>query len=243
MTRLVVGLVLGALVAGGCARDNGSETIQSTDVPGGSPASVAPDVTTSASTPTSTSTTTESTTTDSTTGPVTTTTGPVTATTEALSSTTSTAVCDETFGVDRVSENFPQLLSGLVGRDIRTGAHPCFERVVIELQGPGDLPGYRVEYVPDPVRLSPSDLIVEIAGDATLVVSLGAWMSNTEGEGYAGPRQIVPTNVQHIAELRLIENFEGMSMWAIGLDEQRGFRVSTLLEPPRIVVDIAIPSP
>ena len=159
MTRLVVGLVLGALVAGGCAHDNGSETIQSTDVPGGSPASVAPDVTTSASTPTSTSTTTESTTTDSTTGPVTTTTGPVTATTEALSSTTSTVVCDETFGVDRVSENFPQLLSGLVGRDIRTGAHPCFERVVIELQGPGDLPGYRVEYVPDPVRLSPSDLI------------------------------------------------------------------------------------
>jgi hypothetical protein len=234
VTRLVVGIVLGALVAAGCSSDDGSETIESTGVPVGSVTSVASDVPTSAPTAAaSTSTTTD---------PVTTTTDAVRPTTEALSSTTPAAACDDTFSVDRVSENFPQQLSGLVGRDIRTGAHPCFERVVIELQGTGDFPGYRVEYVPDPVRLSPSDLIAQIEGDATLVVSVGAWMSNTEGEGYAGPQQIVPTNVQHIVELRLIENFEGMSMWAIGLDEQRGFRVSTLLEPPRIVVDVAIPS-
>jgi hypothetical protein len=163
-------------------------------------------------------------------------------TTQALSPTTAAEACADTFGTDSVSENFPQLLSGLVGRDVRTGAHTCFERVVIELQGTGDFPGYRVEYVPDPVRLSPSDLTVEIAGAATLVVSLGAWMSNTEGDGYAGPQQILPTNVQHIVELHMIENFEGMSMWAIGIDEQRGFRVSTLVEPPRIVVDIATPN-
>jgi len=229
--RVVIGIALALLVTEGCADDSDSEATEPTNVAGDTATSVVTDA-------------------PSTAAPATTTTPPATiattepvGTTETLSPTTAAEVCaDDTFGIDSVSENFPQQLSGLVGREVRTGAHPCFERVVIELQGTGDLPGYRVEYVPDPVRLSPSDLTVEIAGDATLVVSIGAWMSNTEGEGYTGPQQILPTNVQQIAELRMIENFEGMSMWAIGLDQQRGFRVSTLLEPPRIVVDIATPS-
>ncbi|MGE5209677.1 MAG: hypothetical protein ACM3MM_00340, partial [Acidobacteriota bacterium] len=59
------------------------------------------------------------------------------------------------------------------------------------------------------------------------------------GEGYDGPDQIIPTNVEHIEELRLIENFEGMHQWAIGLDRERPFSVSTLSDPPRIVIDIA----
>jgi hypothetical protein len=135
--------------------------------------------------------------------------------------------------------NFPDTLSGLIGRDIRTGAHPCVERVVLELQGTGTFPGYRVEYVDDPVKLSPSDLEVDISGDATLVLSVGAWMTTMEGDGYDGPARIEPTNVEHIRELRLIENFEGMHQWAIGLDRQRPFEVTTLTDPPRIVIDIA----
>ena len=111
--------------------------------------------------------------------------------------------------------------------------------MVLELQGSGDLPGYRVEYVDDPVKLSPSDLDVDISGDATLVLSVGAWMTAMDGDGYAGPDDIVPMNVEHIRELRLIENFEGMHQWAIGLDERRSFEVTTLADPPRIVIDIA----
>jgi hypothetical protein len=130
-------------------------------------------------------------------------------------------------------------MSSLVGREIRTGTHPCFERVVLELQGDGAMPGYRVQYVDDPVRLSPSDLDVDIAGDATLVLSVAAWMTTMEGEGYDGPDQIVPTNVELIEELRLIENFEGMHQWAIGLDRVRPFSVTTLSDPARIVIDIA----
>lgn len=130
-------------------------------------------------------------------------------------------------------------MSSLIGRDIRTGAHPCVERVVVELQGDGDLPGYRVRYVDDPIRLSPSDLEVDIAGDATLVLSVAAWMTTMEGEGYVGPTRIIPDNVDSIEELRLIENFEGMHQWAIGLDRRRPFSVTTLVDPPRIVVDIA----
>lgn len=139
--------------------------------------------------------------------------------------------------------DFPQRLSSLVGHDIRTGAQPCFERVVVEFEGEGELPGYRVEYVDDPVHLSPSDQTVDIAGDATLVLAAGAWMTTMEGDGYQGPQQLEPTNVQHIRELRLIENFEGMHQWAIGLDQRRAFEVSTLTDPPRIVIDVFAPAP
>ncbi len=130
-------------------------------------------------------------------------------------------------------------MSGMVGNDIRTGAHECFERVVIEFAGQGDPPGVRVEYVDDPVLLSPSDETVEIDGDATLVISVAAWMPSMDSGGYSGPRQFVPTNVSHILEVRQIENFEGMSAWAVGLDNERDFSAYFLESPARIVVDIA----
>lgn len=146
--------------------------------------------------------------------------------------------CQGPTGTDPISVDFPNTMSSLVGREVRTGSHECFERVVLELQGEGAMPGYRVQYVDDPVTLSPSDLEVDIAGAATLVLSVGAWMTTMEGDGYQGPDQIDPTNVTAIQELRLIENFEGMHQWAIGLDRVRPFSVTTLSGPPRIVVDI-----
>ncbi|WP_448811812.1 AMIN-like domain-containing (lipo)protein [Agromyces bauzanensis] len=140
-----------------------------------------------------------------------------------------------------VEDGFPQRLSSLVGLEIRTGSHPpCFERVVIEFAGSGDLPGYRVEYRADPIIDSPRGEPVEVAGDATLVISAGAWMPNPEGDGYDGPRELVPVNVETILELKQIENFEGMTAWAIGLDRERPFTVETLENPSRLVVDISL---
>jgi hypothetical protein len=63
-------------------------------------------------------------------------------------------------------------------------------------------------------------------------------MQNPEGQGYSGPTDIVPTNVSHILELRMIENFEGMSSWAIGLDAELPMTVTTLDDPPRLVIDL-----
>ena len=130
-------------------------------------------------------------------------------------------------------------MSGMVGADIRTGRHPCFERIVIELAGPGTFPGWTVGYRDDPQQLDPSDQRVDIAGEATLVVRMGMWMPEPGGSGYSGPTQLVPDNVSHIVELRQLENFEGMTAWAIGLDAVRDFEVAFLDSPPRIVVDIA----
>ena len=148
--------------------------------------------------------------------------------------------CEAPAGRDTFDDGYPNRMSSMVGSDIRTGAHPCFERVVIELAGSGDMPGVRVEYVDDPVLLSPSDQTVDIDGDATLVISVAAWMPSMEREGYAGPTDFHPTNVSLIEEVRQIENFEGLTAWAIGLGDERDFEVGYLDAPPRIVVDIAI---
>ena len=111
---------------------------------------------------------------------------------------------------------------------------------MIEFAGTGDLPGYRVEYRPDPIIDSPRGEPVEVAGDATLVISAGSWMPNPDGDGYDGPRELVPDNVGTIVELQQIENFEGMTAWAVGLDRERAFTVTTLRNPSRLVVDIAL---
>lgn len=148
--------------------------------------------------------------------------------------------CPSLGDTSSTNDGFPGRMSSLVGREIRTGGHDCFERVVLELQGTGDLPGYFVRYEPDPILDDPSGFPVDIAGEATLVVSFGSWFIDPEGNGYTGPQEIRPTNVVNILELELIENNEGQSSWAIGLDRQRDFAVSTLTDPVRIVIDIAL---
>ena len=57
--------------------------------------------------------------------------------------------------------------------------------------------------------------------------------------GYGGPSQIFPANVDHIQELRLIENYEGMTTWAIGLDDRLPFRVIELSDPARLVIEFS----
>jgi hypothetical protein len=51
--------------------------------------------------------------------------------------------CDPPLGRETFNDGYPNRMSGMVGNDIRTGNHGCFERVVIELAGPGDMPGVR----------------------------------------------------------------------------------------------------
>lgn len=146
--------------------------------------------------------------------------------------------------------NFPQRLSSLVGVEIRTGAHGCYERIVLELaQGPAptpsDFPGYWVRYGTNPVTLGQTDdQFAMIRGDAVLLVTVASWMYETDASGqpidYAGGIDLFPTNVRTIREVRLIDNFEGVHTWAIGLDTARDFVVDTLGGPDRLVIDVML---
>jgi len=132
-------------------------------------------------------------------------------------------------------------MSSMVGVDIRVGDHACYERVVIELGSTGDFPGWSAEYVTDPVRLGESDEFTVIEGDATLLLRMGMWMPALEEPGgYDGPNQFFPANVDHIVELRQTDNFEGINIWAIGLDAEYPFTVTELSSPARLVIDFQV---
>jgi hypothetical protein len=179
------------------------------------------------------------TTTTTTTG--TTTTGVAPTTTAAATTTiapTTTTAC--VFDGDTASkqERFPDGLSSLYGTDIRVGGHECYERVVIELGGTGDFPGWRVEYTDEVIP--PSGIPVEMGFPAVLDLRVLSWMPTMEGQGYDGPTDFRPTTVSAIGRLVQYENFEGNTAWAVGLDRERAFTVTTLADPPRLVVDVEI---
>ncbi len=161
-------------------------------------------------------------------------TGPVT--TEPVGSEPCTTHGD----MNRQVSDDPTLMSSMVGVDIRTGAHECFERIVIEFAGDGDMPGWSVEYVDDPVRLGESDEFVTIDGAATLQVVARSWMPDMAGNGYDGPTQVFPTDVSHILELRQTENSEGVTIWSIGLDAGYPFTVDVFTDPGRLVIDVYV---
>jgi hypothetical protein len=178
-----------------------------------------------------------------TTAPPTTTTIPTTGTTVAGTTTPPPpAGCTTVGSTAEVRVDYPNLMTSLIGKDVRIGTHPCMERFVIELQ-PTDLPnpnfpGYWVHYASGPITDSPRGQPVTVRGTATLLVSMGAPMLRTDGTGYTGPRDVVPSNPNVILEYRLIEDFEGQSTWALGIDTTRNFKVSVLDRPARLVVDI-----
>ena len=166
----------------------------------------------------------------------------------ASSTSTTASTCVSIGGRDGVMSDFPGGLTSLVGVDIRTGAHACFERIVIEF-APGDAPtpgippGYWVRYTDDPITLGQTDdQFVTVRGEATLLASVEAWMYDVDAAGvpteYAGPIDLFPDNVSWIEEIRLIDNSEGVQVWAIGLDRERDLRVSVLRDPQRLVIDV-----
>lgn len=107
---------------------------------------------------------------------------------------------------------------------------------------PPAFPGYWVRYTDQPVPLGESDETVEIAGDATLLITVASWMYDTDAAGqpsdYAGVIDLFPTNVTFIEEIRMVENWEGMHTLAVGLDREHRFTVNRLAQPDRLVIDL-----
>jgi hypothetical protein len=246
---VLVGLTLAACAGGDSTSDPSGPTVaEETSTSVVSVASTTP--ATLPSTEPTEPTTTEPTTSEPTTAEPTTTASSITTpptTTTAPPSTT--AACEFEGSVEEVVHDFPLEMSAEVGTDIRTGAHDCFERVVIELGPAPDresdgAPGYWVRYATGPLTLGQTDdQFVELAGDADLLITVNAWMSTFDASskpvGYQGPIDFVPTNVEVIEQLRLLDNFEGTHTWAVGLDHERAFSVRLLPNPTRIVVDIS----
>ena len=133
----------------------------------------------------------------------------------------------------------PSADAALTVTDVRVGHHDGFDRVVFELGGTGT-PGWRVEYVDQPVDDGKGD-VVAVDGDAYLqvMISGSGYPMDTGVEEYAGPNPVRAGDDGEVEEVLLRGVFEGYTQAFVGVDdEQRPFRVFSLEDPTRVVVDV-----
>jgi hypothetical protein len=125
-------------------------------------------------------------------------------------------------------------------RDVRTGLHAEFDRMVFEFAGPS-LPGYRVDYVDRPIRECGTGNTVPIAGDGWLRVRFEPARAH-EFVGESARATVADRNrtveMGVVRQLRLTCDFEGQVEWVIGVGSPNQYRVTEMWEPTRLVVDV-----
>ena len=136
----------------------------------------------------------------------------------------------QTRSVERSPRPTPQVTG------IRTGRHGTFDRVVIGLDGAA--PGHKVGYVKE-VRADGSGKVVDTRGRANLLVRLTpADAHDSDGHAtYDGPRRFT-VGYPALREVAFAGDFEATVSIALGISHKNGFRVMTLSNPTRIVIDI-----
>jgi hypothetical protein len=118
---------------------------------------------------------------------------------------------------------------------VRVGAHPGYDRLVIEFSGP--VPSYTVTPQSDS-RFTPAPK----GGTVTLEGTNGVLITvqHINWTAYAGPTSLRP-EFTYLREARLIQNFEGVQQWGLGIAGVAAVRVFTLASPARLVVDVTTP--
>jgi hypothetical protein len=126
--------------------------------------------------------------------------------------------------------------------DVRVARHEGFDRVVFEFDGP--LPEVDVEYVEPPISEDGSGDEIEVRGDAFLQVTMrpasGFDLSGEGEQTYDGPTRLVGEDAGTSVIQEVVRNgdFEAVLAWVIGISDRIDFRVDTLVDPSRVVVDV-----
>jgi hypothetical protein len=119
--------------------------------------------------------------------------------------------------------------------DVRIGAHPAdgFDRIVFEFDGP--LPDATIGYVGEAVACGSGEP-VPVAGSGTLNIRMSSTVAHDD-MGPTAPLEIDGTGAA-ILEAVSTCDFEGVVVYAVGINGVRGFKVTVLASPNRIVVDV-----
>jgi hypothetical protein len=134
-------------------------------------------------------------------------------------------------------ETPPTAASAALLTDVRAARHDGFDRVVFELDD-RSAPGYHLEYVDKPVRRCGSGETTPIAGDAWLEVRLEPSNAHTEAGAPTIADRERSLNLEIVQELEQTCDFEAVVTWVVGVKRPNPYRVSTLNDPLRLVVDI-----
>ena len=165
---------------------------------------------------------------------------PVTSSTATTTPATTTTAVDNLQGAARTPVSTPRGDATALLTAVRVARQDTFDRVVFEFENA--VPGYQVEYVPRPIREDASGRTVTVAGNAVLQVRMepGATADLSGGDvrrTYTGPNR-VRGDTTAVTEAVKTGDFEAVLTWVIGVRDTTDFRVTTLSNPARLVVDL-----
>ncbi|MGE5597351.1 MAG: hypothetical protein ACM3S1_15100 [Hyphomicrobiales bacterium] len=119
--------------------------------------------------------------------------------------------------------------------DVRVGKHEAADRIVFEFEGDA-LPGAEVKY-DDHATACGSGQNVTVGGEAMLVVEIDHAQAHDNQGATTAPTSVEGPG-QTIVEAKSTCDFEGHVDYVIGTTGEKNFKVSTLQNPTRIVIDV-----
>ncbi len=139
-----------------------------------------------------------------------------------------------------VSPNYPAggepaLLTAIVTRQVEGN-----DQIIFEYEA-GDDFSFKVDYVAEAIGASGQP--VEVEGDHNLLVATApAARVDLSGDEpvktYTGPERFEPKDLDAVAEIALVEDFEGAMTWVLGTTVDSPFGVEVEEDPLRLVVTL-----
>jgi hypothetical protein len=121
--------------------------------------------------------------------------------------------------------------------DVRAARHAGYDRVVFEF-GKGAAPGFHLEYIDRPVRRCGSGDTTPIAGDGWLEVRFEPANAHTPSGAATIAKREQVVELEIVKELEQTCDFEAVVSWVLGVQRPNRYRVLTLNDPLRLVVDV-----
>lgn len=115
---------------------------------------------------------------------------------------------------------------------VRAGQHEWYDRFVVEFSG--TIPGWKVEPHGAHFEASPSGMPVTLEGTAGVLITI---QPVDEWTSYRLPNYFYP-QFTYLREARLIQNFEAVQQWGLGIRGTPCLKVTALDSPSRLVVDV-----
>lgn len=124
---------------------------------------------------------------------------------------------------------------------IRTGAHPTYDRIVLDFAGPA--PRVSSRFV-DQLIQDGSGNVEPLDGNAFAEVQATPAQAHDDAgrPSYPGPRKFKTPALSNAMAVALTGDFEGVVTLGVGMRRQAPVTVFTLANPTRVVIDVAHPA-
>ena len=130
-------------------------------------------------------------------------------------------------------------------KDARTGVHADYDRFVLEFEEDPDEPdgapdSFQILWSPGTPESIGSGEPITIQGAHTLEIYLlgYGYARNDSAEPSQAPIVLTPTRTSNLRQAIWDGEFEGVLHWILGVENKTDFRVLSISNPPRLVIDI-----